>query len=404
MTDAQVIPAPTLGRAFLTFWSGVALTAIADGLAFVALPFIVLGARLDMPGETALGLVVLAGSLPRFFAPFMGALVDRWPLKAALAATGVLRALVVLGIAALAAGGRLSLALVMTANALNGLLSIFAYTAASVTVPTLVPRASLARANGLMTAATMGLPLVGYGLAGALVASRGPAFTVAVAATGGLSLCASVLLTSFPARDTATSTGIVRDLLEGLRLLAADGQLLVLGVLSLLLNATLATVNVLAPTIMVRLGRGAAGYGLFESLISGAALAGIALVAVLGPRLNGRLGITLGNLTLLAGIALITPATYPAMLGSAVLSGLGLGVLEVTSITLLQQIVPDNLRGRLLGASMGFGALGLTLGSSLAATLAPRAPLAAFTIGLTLITLAPTIVWAVKYRREPVTA
>ncbi|HEX2864258.1 MAG TPA: MFS transporter [Deinococcales bacterium] len=399
MTTVSASPSASAGlsRAFLTFWPGVAFTAVADGLASIALPFIVLSVRGSLAPESALGLVVLAGSVPRFAAPLLGALVDRWPLKAPLALTGVLRALVVLAIAALAASGHLSLAAVMTASLLNALLSIFAYTAASALVPSLVSSGALARANSLMTGATMGLPLIGYGLAGALVSSLGAAGTLALAAAGGFSLAAASLLTPIPVREKTETKGLWQDFLGGLKLFAADRQLLLIGVMSLLLNATLAAVNVLAPTMMVRLGRGAAGYGLFEGLISGAALAGIAAIAVLGARVDNRRGVTIGNVILLTGIALLTPNTFPAMLVAAAFTGLGLGILEVTAITLVQQLVPPELRGRLLGANMAFGALGLTVGSSLTASLAPSLPLAVFTLGLSAITLVPTVVWAVRY-------
>lgn len=60
-----------------------------------------------------------------------------------------------------------------------------------------------------------------------------------------------------------------------------------------------------------------------------------------------------------------TLTAVPLGWGAALVFVTGLGLLEVAATTRAQQLVPEGLRGRVIGALMGVNALGLTLDAAL---------------------------------------
>ena len=80
--------------------------------------------------------------------------------------------------------------------------------------------------------------------------------------------------------------------------------------------------------------------------------------------------------------------------------GVGLGLLEVAATTRSQQLVPDGVRGRVIGALMGVNAVGLTLGAALAAWRVETGTLMlALTVLLALLALTWTGAVRVQARR-----
>ena len=352
---------PLWNRDFLSYWFGLAATALADAGIYVALPFLVLAAG---GGSETLATVLVLGTAPRFLGPVIGTLADRvplrWPVAAAAASRGVLFA--VLGLVALR--GDLPLGWIFAAAPLNGLLTLFVFSAGNVALPHLVAREQLGRANGLVQGATMGLPLVGLGAAGAAVAAFGPAAVICGAAPLFLVLMGAAARIRFPAVDPETrATPVLADLKRGVGFLAGRTPLLLLLVSSFVLNAALNALNVTVPILMERNGRGAAGFGWFESLISAGILIGILVVATSGSRWRSRTQIAASQILFAGGFGIMAmgglAATY---VGGAVL-GIGLGIGEVAILTLVQLAVPDGIRGKVLGVAFTANAAGLTSGA-----------------------------------------
>jgi MFS family permease len=379
-------------RDFTTYWLASAAAACADAIAFVALPFLVL----DLTGDkAALATSVLLGSLPRFAAPLIGSLADRLPLRLPLTAAALLRAAAFAGLAYLAVNGQLSVAAIYAASLLNGLLMVFTYAVGSVTVPHLVAREDLARANSLFTGANMGLPLAGYGIGGALVTAAGPAVTVGVAATGALALALAAQVVQFPRPAVGQRESLLAEFLEAASFLSRGGQLGLLLAMSFTLNASLSVLNVLVPARMLEIGRGAPGYGLFESLVSAGALCGIVLVGLVARRVRPTAQVTAGNSGIIAALPLLAVGSFPTLLAGGVVGGIGLGFLEVSAVTMLQLMTPDGMRGKLMGLVVGVNAFGLAVGAWAAGQVAVPLLLA-----LLLVTMVgTTAAWAAGNRR-----
>ncbi|BDP42662.1 hypothetical protein DAETH_26310 [Deinococcus aetherius] len=354
----------TLPRAFWTYWAGVSATALGDSAVAVALPFLALDTG---GGAGAVGLVVLCGSLPRFLAPLLGGLADRLPARRLLAPSAGLRALAVGLVGGLALTGTAPLALLAALAFVNGLLSTLAYATGAALVPRLVPAALLPRANSLNSGALMGAPLVGYGVGGVLVHTFGAGGTLLVATPLILGLTVAALALPHLKGAAGGRVQPLRDVLEGLRVVRRSPLLLALLAMSFALNLAMNVMNVRAPIHMTTFGRGAPDYAVFEMVVAGGVLAGIALVTPRAARWRLDTLIGVGRWVLVLGTLGFTLTPVPAWWGAAAVFGVGLGLLEVAATTRSQQLVPDGLRGRVIGALMGVNAVGLTLGAALAA-------------------------------------
>lgn len=396
MTTAA--PATRLPRAFWRYWAGVSLTALGDAVVYVALPFLALTAGKGLTGAGAVGLVVLAGSLPRFLGPVLGGLADRLAPRGLLALSAGVRGLAVLGVGLWGQLGTLPLAALLALAFLNGLLSTLAYAAGSALVPRLVPPGALARANSLGSGALMGAPLIGYGVGGGLIHALGAAGALLVGVPLILALCAAALvLPRLPAAQSGGRPRPLADLRVGLAVIRSSPLLLALLSMSFALNVALNVMNTRAPVQMAAHGRGAADYALYEMLISGGVLLGIVLVTPLSARLSLDALIGLGRWVLVLGTAGFVFTPVPVWWAGAAVFGLGLGLLEVAATTRSQQLTGLEVRGRVIGALLGINAVGLSLGAGLAALPLPTPGLM---LGLVVALLGLAPLWPVALRRQ----
>lgn len=384
-----------LPRSFWLYWSGLTGAALGDSAVSVALPFLALSAG---EGAGAVGLIVLFGSLPRFLAPLLGGLADRLPPRGLLALSAGLRALAV-GVAGVwALTGTLPLAGLAALAFLNGLLSTLAYTAGAALVPRLIPAGLLARANSLGSGALMGAPLVGYGVGGVLVHLVGAGGTLLVGTPLILGLAAAALaLPRLPGAAAGERVRPLRDALEGLRIVRGSPLLLALLGMSFALNLAMNVMNVRAPVHLSAFGRGAPDYAVFEMVIAGGVLVGIALVTPLAARRSLDTLIGAGRWVLGVGTLGFTFTAVPLWWASAAVFGLGLGLLEVAATTRSQQLVAPEVRGRVVGALMGVNAVGLTLGAVLAAW---PLPTPALMLGLAALLAGLALVWPLAQRAQ----
>ncbi|GHF50498.1 MFS family permease [Deinococcus metalli] len=351
----------SLVPAFWRYLGSLAATAVADAVLFVALPFVVLGAQ---GGRVGLGTVLLAGSAPRFLAPLLGTLADRWPGRSVLTVTATLRAALLAGVAWLALSGHAAVPTLAAFAFLNGCLVTLSFTAGSALVPHLVPEEQRPQANSLSSAALMGLPLIGYGVGGALIHGLGSAATLlAGVPVYVLALLLAASLPARPAEPTAGAKGFWHDLRGGLGVVRAQPLLQVMILLSFAMNLTLNVVNVRAPLFMQHVGAGAGGYALFEGLTAAGALVGALAVGALSARVKADTLIDAGRLLCVLAVLGLAVPQVPVWFVAAALLGLSLGVLEVAAVTRAQGLVAPGTLGRVMGVFLGLNALGLSSGA-----------------------------------------
>ncbi|GAA1464706.1 hypothetical protein GCM10009603_42500 [Nocardiopsis exhalans] len=357
----------------------------------IAVPW--LASSLAPDNAALVAAVATAGRLPWLLLALpAGVLVDRLPRFTLMVSANSLRVLLWALLAAVVFSGWASVPLLAAFAFCFGALEVCYDTAAETTVPALVPRENLERANGHIRSGAIvaqefaGRPLGGFVLALGLFVPflfNIAALLVSVVAllrvrsTAPARGSSPELAPEAPPKTPRGLRGVREDVVEGVKALWSQPLLRAVAVIAIFVNTTYATM-LSTQVLFVRdtLGLGSAGFGL---LMAFAAVGGI-----LGGQLVSRLRALLPHGTLpvfcLAGSSLlylvvaVFPLT-PVVAGVYFLSGglvLGYGV-AMTSIR--QRITPDHLLGRVNAAmrtvSWGMSAVGMAAGGVLVASLAP---------------------------------
>jgi MFS family permease len=366
-------------RDFSLLWFGGVLSVIGDYFLFIALPFFVY----ERTGSVlATGAMFAAETLPRLlFGSVAGVFVDRWDRKKTMVISDLSRALILLPLLVVAAGG--PLALVYAVAFVEASVSMFFLPAKSATIPNLVAERDLTAANSLDSLGEEVPSLIGPLLGGALLGVVGLSGLVLLDVGTYL---ASALLISMIGAPTAPPdeepdvtpevavsawANALKEWLGGLRLIGRDRSIAVLfGVISV------ATVGEGAVTVLWIiffrdvLGSGAQEFSYFIAAygvggILGGILLGWSSRLIDETRLFSLSLITNGLLLL----AIFNTRLLPVIVALAVLAGITVVGWFVTSQTLLQKWVPDRYRGRVFGAYETTQALTLLVGMGVAVAL-----------------------------------
>src|ERR671910_2426024 len=152
-------------RDFSLLWFGGVLSVIGDYFLFIALPFFVY----ERTGSVlATGAMFAAETMPRLlFGSVAGVFVDRWDRKKTMVISDLSRALILVPLLVVAAGGPLGL--VYAVAFVESSVSMFFLPAKSATIPNLVAERDLTAANSLNQLTEEIPSLVGALLGGALL-------------------------------------------------------------------------------------------------------------------------------------------------------------------------------------------------------------------------------------------
>lgn len=325
-----------------------------------------------------LGLVAAASSLPVLLLSLpAGALADRLPKRRILLVTQVVAMLLAAVLAALTLSGAVQVWHVIVLAGLLGTVNAFDAPARQAFTVEMVGREDLLNAIALNSSVFNGARTVGPAVAGVVVAAigEGPAFLLN--ALSFVAVIAGLLLMRLPPFTAPEGGRRGQQLREGLAYIAREPRVLALltqvGAVSLFGYVYIPLLPYFARDV---LGLGASGLGWLSASSGLGALVASLMLARLGERVpRGRL---LGAAVLLFPIFMIGFTTARALPLSMLLLGLS-GWAGVTAMalsnTLIQSIVPDSLRGRvmsvftlfLMGLSpmggMAAGAIAEALGS-----------------------------------------
>jgi MFS family permease len=375
---AAARPLRTIGRAlrhrnYRLFFAGQGISLVGTWLTRVATSWLVY--RLT-GSALVLGVVGFAGQIPTFFlAPVAGVWVDRWNRHRTLVVTQVL-AMVQSALLAALAWSRPSVAGIVALSVFQALINAFDMPARQAFVVQMVEdRADLPNAIALNSSMVNAARLLGPSLAGILIALFGEGWCFAIDAASYLAVIASLLAMRIEPRAAAPrTTRATAEMVEGLRYVA--GHLSIRAVLLLLAIVSLMGMpyTVLMPIEATAVLHGQAHTLGFLMAASGAgALAGALYLAsrtsVLG------LGRVIGVSAAMFGASLIGFALSHTLWLSLVLmvpTGMGMMVQMAASNTVVQMLVDEDKRGRVMSffAMAFFGTV--PFGSLLAGTLAQR--------------------------------
>jgi MFS family permease len=332
-----------------------------------------------------LGTVGFASQIPVFLlSPLGGVMADRRDRRRVLLATQAVSMLLALTLALLTLSGRIQVWQVLVLAGLLGVANGFDIPARQAFVVELVGRQDLVNAIALNSSMFNGARIVGPALAGVVVAAVGEGWCFFANGVSYVAVLASLAALRLPARPAPAvgRASPVAQILEGWRFVARTGPiralLLLLGLVSLTGMPYAVLMPVMAEDV---LHAGASGLGLLMGASGTGALAG-ALVLARRTSLAG-LGTWVASAALAFGVALIAFSLSRHFWLSVVLLlpvGFAMLLQMSSSNTLIQSMVPDELRGRVMAAYsmmfMGMAPLGALLAGTLAETVGAPATIA----------------------------
>lgn len=389
----------------------------SDGIFQVALASTILFSpeRAPSAGAMAAGFAVLL--LPfSILGPFAGVLLDRWPRRRVMILSNLVRAGLLLPVAALLAGrqvGLLFLLLVLAAFSVNR----FLLAGLSASLPHVVGRGMLVTANAVSPTCGTLAYLSGLAIGGAIHGLTGSDPVVVVVGSGTY-LAAALLALALPflGPDLAGADVAVREavgrvlggLLDAVRHLPREARI----ALAVVAASRLPYGVMIVGTILlyrnhfesVNVGAGLAGLGTAVA----ASGVGYATAAVVTPTLTRRLGFGryIVLLSLAAAVAQVFPAalfTRWAVVVTAVVLGAAAQGVKICADTIIQSVVPDVYRGRVFSLYDVLFNLVFVGATALAAVVLPAdgrsyAVLGAAALWYLLIALAFARLWAARAR------
>jgi MFS family permease len=358
-------------RNFRFFWIGQTVSLIGTWMGTVAQGWLALELS---DSAFIVGVVSAAGSLPILaFALPAGVLADHYS-KLRIVMTG--QALLSLQAATLwwfVFTGRITIPWLIVLATINGTVSAFEIPARQSLLVELVGREDLMDAIALNTSSFNFARIIGPSIAAVVIAGAGLAWCFAINAASYMAVLIGLGLISLPAwQAPAQRTSTMAGLREGLRYLISTPEVAVL----MKLVAVFSVFGLPYLTLMPVLARdalnlGASGYGLLMTVTGIGALAGALFLAAVGTRIRrGRL-FTVSSIVfpiLILAVALTPIATVTAAL--LLLTGVSMILHTALANGLIQSIVPDALRGRVIAAYVvvyvGFSPFGSFLSGAIA--------------------------------------
>lgn len=341
-------------RNYALLWSGQLVSLMGDRIHQIALGFLVAtrGTPLDV------GFTFAAIAIPNvIFGPWAGALADRWDRRRTMIGSDLIRAVLVLLVPL---AFNVSITLVYLVAFLVATVGLVFRPSKDALVPQIVDRDDLIAANSATSVTETLADLVGYPLAGLMVAALASIIGTAFVIDSGTFLISAAFLALMhvaPVERTAVAFGLRqlwRDVKEGVGFLAHQAELranTLVSTVGQVAVGTEVTCSVLyAQTVLDQSVIGfpenwallMASIGL-GSIIGGLAIGGLAGNAKKGPMAIGGF-IGLGAAFILAG--LVTDPVWAILL--FFLAGVANMAFVIPNITLFQERTPQALFARVV--------------------------------------------------------
>ncbi len=385
-------------RNYRLFFAGQGISLIGSWLTRVATSWLVY--RLT-GSALLLGLVAFAGQVPTFvLAPFAGVLIDRWNRHRILVVTQVLAMVQSALLAGFALSGTITVAHVFALSILQGLVNAFDMPARqSFVVEMVESRENLPNAIALNSSLVNSARLIGPSVGGVLIAAFGEGWCFAIDAVSYIAVIASLLaMRVVPRPRQASRAHVLAELRAGAAYVARFAPIRAILLLLALVSFTGVPYIVLTPIFAAEvLGGGPHTLGLLMATSGVGALCGALWLAsrktVLG------LGKTLVITSSVLGAGLIGYALSQWVWLSLVFLlaiGAGMVISMGASNTILQTVVNEDKRGRVMGFyAMAFFGMA-PFGSLAAGALAERFGAPATVLGCGVATLVGTALFARK--------
>jgi MFS family permease len=314
-----------------------------------------------------LGAVAAVGSAPMMlFSIWGGSLADRYPKRSILVTTQTAQMICAFLLAVGAWAGFATPLFIIVIAALNGVAMGFDMPARQAFTVEMTSREDLLNAISLNSSIVNGARVVGPSAAGLLIGAVGVATCFFLNGVTFVAVIAGLLMMRLPPfKRPAHAVSAGEHAWNGIVYSMKHQRVRTILLLFLAVGVFGWSYAVLMPAFARDvLGRGANGYGVLMSASGTGALIGALVVATYGhlftPRRLALSGVWLFSIAL---FAFSLSRNYYLALAFLLVAGFGMLLFFSTSNTVLQTIVPDEMRGRVMGVwSLVFGAM-IPLGS-----------------------------------------
>jgi predicted MFS family arabinose efflux permease len=387
-------------RNFRLFWTGQTLSLIGTWMQQVAVGWMALELSND---PLLVGLVAAAGTFPILLFSLPGGLIaDRNEKLRVLRIAQSLMLLEALTLWALAITGHLTIHWLLTLVLFGGTLAAFEIPARQSLIVELVGKDDLPQAIGLNSTGFNLARVVGPSVAALVIARLGIAWTFGLNALSFLAVLVGLAMIRLPERRATprVRTGSLEGLREAIRYVWHTPPLKELMLIAAMFSLLGIPVITLRPIVArYLLGFGADGYGALMACIGLGAVAGALAIAATGG------GVRRGRTMRIASVAFPSLLILFSLLRRPTLAALVLfavGVAMIVNNALvnarLQEVVPDELRGRVMSLYVMVYIGASPAGSFLAGAVA-RATDAQWAIGGAAALMLVFALWI--FRRQP---
>ena len=338
-------------RNFRLFWIGQTVSLIGTWMQQVGQGWLALQLS---NSALIVGLVSAAGTLPvLFFSLYAGVLVDRRDKLKLVTVAQVLLSIEAGVLWWAVWSGRITIPLLVSLAAINGLISAVEIPARQSLIVELVGREDIVDAVALNSGGFNLARIIGPSIAAAVIASAGLAWCFGINALSYIAVIGCLLAIRLPKFvPNEVKPSALEQFKEGIAYIRSrrevTGLMGVIAVYSIFGFQYLTLMPVIARDV---LHTGASGYGLLVTFVGIGAVCGALTLATLGNRVRrGRLlmisAFSFASLLVLFSFVNVKPVA------AGVLLFLGLTMLINGALAngILQSVVPDELRGRVMAA------------------------------------------------------
>lgn len=329
-----------------------------------------------------LGLVGFAQAVPTILLTMLGGVVaDRVDRRRLLLLTQSLNALIVLWLAVLLALGWIEVWHLLCAAFLSGAIGAFDQPARIAFAPQLIPREELMNAIALQQMIWQGTRIIGPAMGGVLISTIGieSCFFITAAAVGGMVFCIALVRAEHRPPERAEGKHMGHDFMEGLAFIKGHSVVGALIGLTFFNSLFGMSHQVLLPIFAREVyDVGSDGYGALMGIAGVGAFFSSILIASMGNYRHKGAMLLLGAISF--GVSLVVFAfsqSFVLSLAVMLVSGFVNSLYMTTASASVQLIVPNELRGRVMGVySLTWSLLplgGMVMGGLAALTDAPTA-------------------------------
>jgi MFS family permease len=336
-------------RNYRLFFAGQSLSLIGTWITRIATSWLVY--RLT-GSELLLGVVGFCGQIPTMLvAPFAGVLVDRWDRHRLLVGTQILSMLQTLALAALTLSGSITVAWLLILQVVQGLINAFDTPARQAFVVEMVEdRADLPNAIALNSTMVNGSRIVGPAIGGVLIAAFGEGWCFLADAVSYLFVIASLMMMHVRQAPERVEARVLTELRHGFDYVRGSLPIRTALIVLAIVSTMAMPYSVLMPAFVAEgLGGGPGTLGMLMTASGAGALLGGVYLA------SRRSVVGLGRIVMLAtiwfGAGLVAFAFANSLwlaLAALPIVGAGFVIQMAATNTVLQTLVDDKLRGRVM--------------------------------------------------------